>query len=50
MTKWLPLKRSILPGFLFLGLIPHIVKAQDEAAVLHQLNSLLINTVMVDFF
>jgi hypothetical protein len=26
------------------------VKAQDKAAVLHQLNSVLINTVMVDFF
>jgi hypothetical protein len=26
------------------------LKAQDKAAVLHQLNSLLINTVMVDFF
>lgn len=50
MTKQLQLKKIILSGFIFIGLIPQSLKAQDKAAVLHQLNSLLINTVMVDFF
>ena len=50
MIKQFCLKRIILSGFIFLSFIPHTLKAQDKAAVLHQLNSLLINTVMVDFF
>lgn len=36
--------------FIFCCLAFNQVKAQDKASVLHQLNSLLINTVMVDFF
>lgn len=50
MTKQLQLKSIIVSGFIFIALIPQSLKAQDKAAVLHQLNSLLINTVMVDFF
>ena len=50
MIKQLRLNRIILSGFIFLSCITHTVKAQDKASVLHQLNSLLINTVMVDFF
>jgi PAP2 superfamily len=50
MAKQLRLKKIILAGLILAGLISHSVKAQDKAAVLHQLNSLLINTVMVDFF
>lgn len=50
MTKQLQLKSIIVSGFIFIALIPQSLKAQDKASVLHQLNSLLINTVMVDFF
>ncbi len=39
----------ILPAILFI-FNNTTVKAQDKAATLHQLNTLLINTVMVDFF
>jgi len=39
-----------LPILFFCCLAVNQVKAQDKAAVLHQLNSLLINTVMVDLF
>jgi hypothetical protein len=50
MTKQPPLKRvPLIIIFLFGFNIQH-AKAQDKAAVLHQLNDLLINTVMVDFF
>lgn len=50
MTKLLPVSRTILMGLLLCGTSFQITKAQDKAAVLHDLNSLLINTVMVDFF
>ncbi len=49
MVNQLHLKRIILSGFIFF-VFSHSVKAQDKATVLHELNSLLINTVMVDFF
>jgi len=49
MTKRLRLKKIIF-YVLMSALIPTSLKAQDKAAVLHQLNSLLINTVMEDFF
>ena len=50
MVKQLHLKKIILSGFISFFFTPHSVKAQDKATVLHELNSLLINTVMVDFF
>lgn len=50
MTKTLCLCRRTWYAFLLLLLSYNPAKAQDKAAVLHQLNSLLINTVMVDFF
>lgn len=42
------LKRTI--SLLIIGLAVLPAKAQDKAKVLHELNTLLINTVMVDFF
>ena len=50
MVKQLHLKSIILSGFISFFFTPLSVKAQDKATVLHELNSLLINTVMVDFF
>ena len=50
MTKILHLRRRLLHACLLITLLSQPAKAQDKAAVLHQLNSLLINTVMVDFF
>lgn len=50
MTKTLRSCRRIWYACLLLSLCQNPAKAQDKAAVLHQLNSLLINTVMVDFF
>ena len=50
MLKRTSLTRTILLGLFFWGSSFQIVKAQDKAAVLHELNDLLINTVMVDFF
>ena len=50
MFKQLPLKRISLLYFLITGLGMQPLKAQDKAVVLHDLNTLLINTVMVDFF
>ena len=50
MVKQLHVKNIILSGFIFLFFTPQLLLAQDKATVLHQLNSLLINTVMVDFF
>ena len=50
MVKQLHVKNIILSGFIFLFFTPQLLLAQDRATVLHQLNSLLINTVMVDFF
>lgn len=50
MTKQLPLKRLLLTIFVLLSFTIQQAKAQDKAVVLHELNSLLINTVMVDFF
>ena len=50
MTKTLHLRRRLLHACLFITLLSQPAKAQDKAEVLHQLNSLLINTVMVDFF
>lgn len=50
MIKQLPVKRTLFLCSLFLYTNLNQAKAQDKAAVLHQLNSLLINTVMVDFF
>lgn len=48
--KRTPIARMILLVLFFWISSFQIVKAQDKAAVLHDLNSLLINTVMVDFF
>jgi len=50
MTKTLHLGRRILHACLLTTLLSQTAKSQDKAAVLHQLNSMLINTVMVDFF
>jgi hypothetical protein len=50
MIKQLLLKRTPFLSFILLCFNLSQLKAQDKAAVLHQLNSLLINTVMVDFF
>jgi hypothetical protein len=50
MSNRTPITRTILLALLFWGSSFQIAKAQDKAAVLHDLNSLLINTVMVDFF
>ncbi|MBK7307123.1 MAG: vanadium-dependent haloperoxidase [Chitinophagaceae bacterium] len=50
MTKQLPLKRLLLTIFVLLSFTIQQAKAQDKAVVLHELNDLLINTVMVDFF
>ncbi len=50
MTKTLRSCGRIWYACLLLLLSQNPAKAQDKAAVLHQLNSLLINTVMVDFF
>lgn len=50
MIKQLLLKRVLFLSFIFLHFNVNQAKAQDKAGVLHQLNSLLINTVMVDFF
>jgi hypothetical protein len=50
MTKLLLTTRTILLLLFFWGNSIQTTKAQDKAAVLHDLNSLLINTVMVDFF
>lgn len=46
----MPIIRTVLLALFFWGSSFQIAKAQDKAAVLHDLNSLLINTVMVDFF
>ena len=43
-------KLRVLPIIMYCCLSYNQTKAQDKAAVLHQLNSLLINTVMVDLF
>jgi PAP2 superfamily len=50
MIKQTPLKNIILSIIILFGFNLRQVKAQDKAVVLHELNSLLINTVMVDFF
>jgi PAP2 superfamily len=50
MIKQTALKSIILSIIVLSGFNPQQVKAQDKAVVLHQLNDLLINTVMVDFF
>jgi hypothetical protein len=50
MIKQPALRRIIFLNFILLSFNLQQLKAQDKAAVLHQLNSLLINTVMVDFF
>ncbi len=50
MLKQSSLKRVPFLIILLFALNLQPVKAQDKAAVLHQLNSLLINTVMDDFF
>lgn len=50
MIKLLPKTRTFLLALFFFTNTFQIAKAQDKAAVLHDLNSLLINTVMVDFF
>ena len=50
MIKQLPLKRLPFLIFILISFNLQHAKAQDKAATLHQLNSLLINTVMVDFF
>lgn len=50
MIKFLRLRKCILNACILAALSSGTTKAQDKAAVLHNLNSLLINTVMVDFF
>jgi len=50
MTKQLPLKRLLLTIIVIFSFTIQQAKAQDKAVVLHELNDLLINTVMVDFF
>ena len=50
MTKQLPVNRILLYIFVVFCLHIQQAKAQDKAAVLHELNAVLINTVMVDFF
>ena len=50
MTKLLPLKRLLPCLIVFFCLNIQQAKAQDKANVLHDLNTVLINTVMVDFF
>ncbi|MBL7701034.1 MAG: vanadium-dependent haloperoxidase [Ferruginibacter sp.] len=50
MTKQLPIVKTILLALFFWGSSWQIIKAQERAVVLHDLNSVLINTVMVDFF
>lgn len=50
MTILLLLKRRFFLFIIFTGLSDLPAKAQDKSKTLHQLNSLLINTVMVDFF
>ncbi len=50
MIKQVPLKRIIFLIFISLSFNFQPAKAQGKAETLHQLNSLLINTVMVDFF
>jgi hypothetical protein len=50
MTKRILTTRTTLLALFFWGSSFQVVKAQDKAAVLHELNALLINTVMVDFF
>ncbi len=51
MNTILPGKKYFLLAFIFLSLGVFNANAQDsKAATLHQLNSLLVNTVMVDFF
>ena len=50
MIKRIPVTRAIFLALFFWGSTFQIVKAQNKAVVLHELNSLLINTVMVDFF
>lgn len=50
MIKQIPALRTAVLTLVFWGSSFQIAKAQDKATVLHDLNSLLINTVMVDFF
>ncbi len=50
MTKQIPLKRFLFLLSLLICFNLHQLKAQNKAATLHQLNTLLVNTVMVDFF
>ncbi len=50
MIKRTLITRTILLALFFWGVSFQLAKAQDRAAVLHNLNSLLINTVMDDFF
>lgn len=50
MTKQHPLRRIFFLTIIIWGFNLQQVKAQEKAVVLHELNSLLINTVMVDFF
>jgi len=46
----LQIKRTLFLTALLTGFSCLQIKAQNKAATLHQLNTLLINTVMVDFF
>ncbi len=50
MNKILRFKRASLSTFILICLSVSTAKAQSKAETLHQLNTLLINTVMVDFF
>lgn len=50
MNRTLLLKRTVIFLLVLTGAAGMQVKAQDKSATLHQLNTLLINTVMVDFF
>lgn len=50
MNRTLLLKRTFVFLLVLTGATGMSAKAQDKSATLHQLNTLLINTVMVDFF
>ena len=50
MIKQLHLKRPVFLIFILTGFSFQHAKAQSKAETLHELNTLLINTVMVDFF
>jgi len=50
MIRQVSIIKAVILALIFWGSSFQITKAQDKASTLHDLNSLLINTVMVDFF